>query len=184
MMKALIDDLLTYSRIDSHVTPFSSVDMNEVVARTLSNLALVIKETRAQVIVGKLSVIIADELQMFQVMMNLIGNPLKFHGPNPPVIRISAEEQGNDWILYCRGRWHRHQSGLCRKDLRDVPAAPYEGRISRHGDRSRDREEGRRASRRKDLGRVRGRQRGDFLFQYTENGAHLIQHQSIDVDVV
>ena len=100
MMKALIDDLLTYSRIDSHVTPFSSVDMNEVVARTLSNLALVIKETLAQVVVGKLPVIIADELQMFQLMMNLIGNSLKFHGPNPPVIRISAEEQGNDWIFY------------------------------------------------------------------------------------
>jgi chemotaxis family two-component system sensor kinase Cph1 len=102
MMKALIDDLLTYSRIDSQVNALTPVNMNGVVAKTLTNLAFAIKETQAQVIVGEMPIIIADESQMFQVMLNLIGNSLKFRGPEPPVIRITAEEQGNDWIFYVK----------------------------------------------------------------------------------
>src|SRR5262249_22454004 len=39
------------------------------------------------------------------------------------------------------GQWHRHRPGVRRQDLHHLPAATPEGRVPRHGDRPRDRQE-------------------------------------------
>jgi signal transduction histidine kinase len=42
---------------------------------------------------------LADATQLEQVLQNLIGNALKFRGEEPSHVHISAERQGEDWVL-------------------------------------------------------------------------------------
>ena len=101
-MRALIDDLLAYSRIDSMDRTFNSVDMNDVTARTLSGLALAIEDNKADIVVEQMPIISGDETQMVQVMQNLIGNALKFHGPERPMIHVSVKENEDGWTFSVR----------------------------------------------------------------------------------
>jgi chemotaxis family two-component system sensor kinase Cph1 len=36
---------------------------------------------------------------MMQVMQNLVGNAIKFHGPERPMVHITAERGQNDWTF-------------------------------------------------------------------------------------
>lgn len=95
-MRALIDDLLTYSRVSSRGKPFSMVDLNVVLLGVLSDLEVRLQETRGTVKYDLLPVIEADEPQMKQLFLNLIGNALKFHRPGvPPEIHIRLAETDN-----------------------------------------------------------------------------------------
>ncbi len=79
-MRQLIDDLLEYSRVETKGNELTPVNMETVVAMTLSNLKISLEESKATIAVDALPVIIADEMQMVQVMQNLIGNAIKFRG--------------------------------------------------------------------------------------------------------
>jgi light-regulated signal transduction histidine kinase (bacteriophytochrome) len=39
----------------------------------------------------------ADPSQMIQLLQNLVGNALKFHGPRCPEVRIGAQRRENGW---------------------------------------------------------------------------------------
>jgi light-regulated signal transduction histidine kinase (bacteriophytochrome) len=41
----------------------------------------------------------ADGLQLLQVLQNLIANAMKFHGTEPPVIRVTGEKKGREWLF-------------------------------------------------------------------------------------
>jgi PAS domain S-box-containing protein len=98
-MKALIDDLLHYSRIDTQGRDLDNVDMGNVVEKALAILKVPIEENKAEVEIDPLPSVTADELQMVQVMQNLISNAIKFHGAEPPMIRISASPGSGEWIF-------------------------------------------------------------------------------------
>lgn len=95
-MRQLIDDLLQYSRVDSVSKTFSLVNMNDAVSKTLAALEMSIKETNAEITLKPLPIVLADESQMVELMQNLIGNAIKFHGPEQPKILISASEGINE----------------------------------------------------------------------------------------
>ena len=91
-MEALIDDLLTYSRVTTKAEPFETVDLNAVVAEAIADLEVRIEETGGQVEVGPLPAVDADRVQMRRLMQNLIGNALKFHKPAvAPVVAVTGE---------------------------------------------------------------------------------------------
>ena len=98
-MKALINDLLEYSRIETQIRPFVPVDMNEVVSRALKNLEVPIPENKAKIIVDELPMIMADEIQMTQVMQNLVSNALKYRGKENPEDHISSNEAAKEYII-------------------------------------------------------------------------------------
>jgi signal transduction histidine kinase len=77
-MRALIDDLLMFSRVSTKGKPFVPVDLNDVVSQVLVDLELGIEETGARVSIAPLPTIAADPVQMRQLMQNLLGNALKF----------------------------------------------------------------------------------------------------------
>jgi signal transduction histidine kinase len=95
--KDLIHDLLEFSRIDPQVKEFQDVSMEEVLVKTLDNLSVSIKEEKAVISHGPLPTILADSLQMIQVLQNLIGNAIKFRGADPPIIHILCDDDGNEW---------------------------------------------------------------------------------------
>ena len=97
-MRLLIDGLLLYSRLDTRHRS-SPVDMNAVIEKTIDILRSQVEEKKAKVIATNLPTILADEQQMIQVMQNLIGNAIKFHGADPPEIHINAEEREGEWTF-------------------------------------------------------------------------------------
>lgn len=91
-MRAMINDLLSLSRVTTQGQPFQRVPLEEIAREVLSDLETRIERTGGKVDCGELPEIEADPLQIHQLFLNLVGNALKFHNPNqPPLVRLSAE---------------------------------------------------------------------------------------------
>lgn len=98
-MQTLIQDLLTFSRAGRQSTELENTDCNVVVEQALKNLQAAIRESGALVRCDRLPVVLAMGSQLVQVFQNLIGNGLKFHGPEAPAIQISAQKQADEWVF-------------------------------------------------------------------------------------
>jgi light-regulated signal transduction histidine kinase (bacteriophytochrome) len=61
-----------------------------------------IQEARAHIHRDPLPTVSADEDLIAQVFQNLLANALKFRGPRPCEIRISAARDGADWVVSVR----------------------------------------------------------------------------------
>jgi signal transduction histidine kinase len=98
-MKALINDLLAYARAGAQTDNLKVVNVNQVIERALSNIHGEIEEQKATVTHGPLPDIRANDIQMVQLLQNLIGNGIKFHGEEPPRVHISVRQEDNEWIF-------------------------------------------------------------------------------------
>ncbi len=99
-MKLLIDDLLSYSRVNTKGGEFEPIELDKVMNNVLSNLQLISKENNAEIIIQEpLPTIIGDKSQMLHVFQNLIANGIKFNDKESPEIRVSAQEDENGWIF-------------------------------------------------------------------------------------
>lgn len=100
-MQALIDDLLTLSRITTHAHPFAQVRLAEVLAEATSDLGAQLQETRGRIEAGELPTLQGDPVQLRQLLQNVIGNALKFHQPGvPPVVKISCTaDSDSSWRI-------------------------------------------------------------------------------------
>jgi PAS domain S-box-containing protein len=98
-METLIQDLLKYSRVDSHGAAFKPADCNEIVKSVVEDLRASIDSTHARVSVDELPHITCDASQMGQVFQNLLTNAIKFCPHRTPEIRISSREQSQEWVF-------------------------------------------------------------------------------------
>jgi light-regulated signal transduction histidine kinase (bacteriophytochrome) len=99
-MQALINDLLAFSRVGRVDRPRELVDLDELVEQARSVLSLAIEETGATVEVqGDLPAVHGERSLLGLVLQNLISNAIKFHGDEPPVVRVSARRDGEQWEL-------------------------------------------------------------------------------------
>jgi PAS domain S-box-containing protein len=103
-MQALIRDLLLYSCVESRSRPFVPVPLVDVFRDSVSLLESSIRDAGGQVTCGELPVVLGDASQLAQLMQNLIGNGLKYHGTEPPHVHVSAEPgiAKNEWIISVR----------------------------------------------------------------------------------
>ena len=95
-MQQLINDLLSFSRINTAERKFETIELIEIVRDVTAELKEVIEEKNAIIkfnIVGSANII---PFQMHQLFSNLLSNSLKFTKPNvPPHITIeSSFEKG------------------------------------------------------------------------------------------
>ena len=95
-MKKLIDGLLQLSRVTTKGTQFQPTNLENVVSEVLEDLESTIAKARAQIIVGELPTVIADETQMRQLFTCLTHNTVKFNKPGVvPEISIASHDLGN-----------------------------------------------------------------------------------------
>jgi PAS domain S-box-containing protein len=98
-MRALIQDLLSYSRIKNEDTDLVDVDVAGSVKNAIDNLEQAIKESQAVVTVDQMPTIKADLRQLSQMFQNLIGNAIKYRCSDVPNIQIRAESNETGWIF-------------------------------------------------------------------------------------
>ncbi|MCB9965384.1 MAG: PAS domain S-box protein [Rhodospirillales bacterium] len=100
-MRALIKDLLEYSRIDNEYQGCEPVSLTEIVNMALENLNFDIRKTGAQIQVDtEMPVVNGNPVQLLRLYQNLIGNSIKYRNKDiPPQIHIKAKKDGMHWIL-------------------------------------------------------------------------------------
>jgi PAS domain S-box-containing protein len=96
-MQTLIRDLLSYSRVDSRSRPFVLTPLSSIFNEAVVLLESSIQDSRGQVTHGELPTVMGDRSQLLQLMQNLIGNALKYHGEKPPHVHVSGERNGEEW---------------------------------------------------------------------------------------
>jgi signal transduction histidine kinase len=89
-MSTLIEDLLRFSRVSTREQMREEVDLAEVAREVVAaDLDGMVHDTHGSVHVGALPTVLADPVQMRQLVQNLIANALKFHRPGePPEVRL------------------------------------------------------------------------------------------------
>jgi PAS domain S-box-containing protein len=98
-MKALILDLLAYSRIGTKGKPPQRIDCEQILDQTVRNLRAAVADAGAVITHEPLPTVPADDTQLLQVFQNLIGNAIKFRRDEPPQIHLSAVKNKNEWIF-------------------------------------------------------------------------------------
>jgi len=98
-MKALIMDLLEYSRVGSGKEGFGWVDTAAVMSEVGEIFREKIVAARAQIEIGSLPAVWGDKVQLVQLLQNLLSNALKYHSDRPPLIRIRAEGENGHWLF-------------------------------------------------------------------------------------
>ncbi len=111
-MRQLINDLMDYSRMRNSEIKFVKTDLNMILEEVRKELEYPINEKQAIVEFNELSHIPVIPFQFRQLMLNLIGNSLKFSKPGikPHIVIDTKIEKGTDLEnkklmpkkLYCR----------------------------------------------------------------------------------
>ena len=96
-MQALIRDLLMYSRAGRGELALEPTDMEQVLAQALSNLETALQANQAAVTHDPLPMVMASPSQMTQILQNLVGNAIKYHGDAPPKVHVSALQKSGFW---------------------------------------------------------------------------------------
>jgi PAS domain S-box-containing protein len=110
-MSALIDDLLSFAATGMREPPLL-VDLELALAQATVNLEVEIRVSGALLMLSQLPSVPGNQSQLVRLFQNLVGNALKYRGPDVPKIRLSAERQGRDWIV----RVKDNGLGIAKKD--------------------------------------------------------------------
>ncbi|RAU21612.1 two-component sensor histidine kinase [Paramagnetospirillum kuznetsovii] len=98
-MTQLIGDLLEYSRIASQAKPLDRCSSKDAADRAVNNLRVQIEEAGAEVVIGELPEVMADDARLVSLFQNLLGNGLKYRSPErPSKLSVTAERAA-------RGTW-------------------------------------------------------------------------------
>jgi PAS domain S-box-containing protein len=101
-MQTMIGDLLAYSRVESQSVSFHPVDLNQVCDDLVEMLRTMLEDTDGEVSHEELPTVAGEHSQLVQLMQNLIGNSIKYHGDQPPRVHVSAEWKDDAWTIAVR----------------------------------------------------------------------------------
>lgn len=97
-MYTLIQDLLSYSRVNTQSEPFKPLDCEILLQEVIANLQGTISNTSAVIQYGKMPTVLGNATQIRQVFQNLISNGIKFQPEGQyPEIKITVSEAEKSW---------------------------------------------------------------------------------------
>jgi PAS domain S-box-containing protein len=138
-MQIMIDGLLQLSRVTTKGLPFVNVDLHNTAEAVLDDLQLRIETSGGKVDLEGLPEIQADPIQMHQLLLNLIGNGLKFHEKGKaPFVEVYSKMidntdlgEKNELKIYVKdngiGFDEQHLDRIFRPLERLVGRSQYEG---------------------------------------------------------
>lgn len=106
-MQALINDLLSYSRVQTRGEQLLDADLNTIVARLQDDLETFLRDRKARIMINELPTLPVDRTQIAQLFSNLIRNAVKYQHPDrDPVVSIAARDRGAEveFIVEDNGR--------------------------------------------------------------------------------
>ena len=98
-MRQMIQDLLTYSRVSTHLAKPATVRMKDVVDTALRDLSASIVESGAKVTVDSLPSVVGGSSQLVKLFQNLISNAIKYRGEKPLEIHIFSAPREDAWVF-------------------------------------------------------------------------------------
>ncbi|AHG04326.1 histidine kinase [Halobacterium sp. DL1] len=101
-MRAMIEGLLEYSRVETQGDPFEPVDLDGVLSDVLDDLQVRVEETDAAITHDPLPVVDGDPGQLRQLFQNLLDNAIEYSGDEPPRVDVTAERQAGEWVVSVR----------------------------------------------------------------------------------
>ena len=101
-MKALIDDLLAFSRVGTETESHTQSDCNQILEQALGDLDAAIVDTGAVITHEHLPTVNGNPTQLAQLFQNLISNGMKFHGENPPRVHVGVKSNTGEWVFSVR----------------------------------------------------------------------------------
>jgi signal transduction histidine kinase len=100
-MQGLINDLLAFSRVGRLERRQESVSMQKAMDDAMFSLSQLTEDTGAEVTWDELPELPGDQTQLTQLLQNLVGNAIKFHGEETPRVHIGARLDGATWEFSC-----------------------------------------------------------------------------------
>lgn len=101
-MDALIQSLLSYSRLGTSEKCFEQTDCARILDTAIANLQLVMNESGATVTSDPLPTVMANSSQLLQLFQNLLSNAIKFAGEKPPEIHVGAVRNDDEWKYFVK----------------------------------------------------------------------------------
>jgi signal transduction histidine kinase len=100
-MNALVEDLLTYSRVNTENHSIEPINTELLINEVLNGLESYVNETGAEVIIHELPPLFhANPTKMQQLFLNLITNAIKFRKPDiTPKVNLSMKDYGDFWKI-------------------------------------------------------------------------------------
>jgi signal transduction histidine kinase len=99
-MQALIDDLLTFSRVGRIEREAALVPAGSALSQARVNLATEIRKSAAVIETAELPSVRAEFSLLTSLFQNLISNAIKFRGDRSPVITVSVARQDDGFWLF------------------------------------------------------------------------------------
>lgn len=95
-----VEALLRMSRVGRSELAIEDVDLGDLLAEVMTDLASVITDANADVVAAPLPVIRADRAQMRLLFQNLIANSIKYRDEDRPlIIQVACRQADTDWII-------------------------------------------------------------------------------------
>jgi len=126
-MAMIVDDLLALATTGNIEPPDQPIDTNEVLRFILTELTDQIKKTGIEVRVEPLPPVQVPESLLIQVFANLIGNALRYAGPNAGPIEVGGVREGQKVSYFVRD----HGRGIPLDEQAKVFNAFYRGTIGK-----------------------------------------------------
>ncbi|MEV4412674.1 CHASE3 domain-containing protein [Catellatospora sp. NPDC049609] len=99
-MQRLINDLLAFSRIGRNTSGFEPVSLDAVMTEVAAQLNVEDRYGADAITWSGLPTVAGEEALLGTLLVNLIGNSLKFRNPDvPPRVEVSARRDGDAWEI-------------------------------------------------------------------------------------
>jgi signal transduction histidine kinase len=99
-MQLLINDLLAFSRVGRTTEEFVEVDLADVAKAAATQLEAARADVAGEILFGELPTVSGDVTLLRQMLVNLVGNGLKFHREGvPPLVTVSAQRVEDGWEI-------------------------------------------------------------------------------------
>ncbi len=98
-MKALTEGLLEYIRFETYMPVYAPLDAGELAATAIGMLEEEIRSSGARVACDQLPSVMGHRGRLTRLFAQLIDNAIKFRSKQPPEIRISARQSGEEWTF-------------------------------------------------------------------------------------